>query len=88
MRQVTATELARNLREVLDRVEFQREEHLVWRNQHQIARIVPGPAHQTAEEAMGDLYRVLSEDAGADWVRDSRDREGLRLDELRNPWDS
>ncbi len=88
MRQVTATELARNLREVLDRVEFQREEHLVWRNQHQIARIVPGPVHQTAQEAMGDLYRVLSEDAGADWVRDSRDIEGRRPDELRDPWGS
>ena len=88
MRQVTATELARNLREVLDRVEFQKEEHLVWRNQHQIARIVPGPAHQTAQEAMGELYRTLSEDAGARWVRDSRNGEGQRLDKLRDPWDS
>ncbi len=88
MRQVTATELARNLREVLDRVEFQREEHLVLRNQHQIARILPGPAHQTAQEAMGDLYRILSEDTGADWVLDSRTGGGHRLDELRDPWGS
>jgi antitoxin (DNA-binding transcriptional repressor) of toxin-antitoxin stability system len=88
MRQVTATELARNLRDVLDRVEFRREAHLVCRNQHPIARIIPGPAHQTALEAMEDLYRTLPEEAAEGWVRDSRTAIRDRLGELKDPWAS
>ena len=88
MREVTTTELARDLDKVLYRVEFQREEHLVWRNQHQIARIVPSPARQTALEAMASLEGILSEEAGVGWVQDSRSQAGGRFDELRDPWDS
>jgi antitoxin (DNA-binding transcriptional repressor) of toxin-antitoxin stability system len=88
MRLVTTTELARDLDEVLYRVEFQREEHLVWRDERQIARIVPGPARQTALEAMAGLEGMLSEEAAAGWAREARSQSGGRLDELRDPWDS
>jgi antitoxin (DNA-binding transcriptional repressor) of toxin-antitoxin stability system len=85
MRTITATELARNLREVLDRLARDGEEVIVERNQRQVARLVPGPAHQTALEALGDLYRTLDEEAAAGWLEDARLPETLD-EELRDPW--
>ena len=91
MRRMTATELARNLSRVLDRLATEGEEIVVERNRREVARIVPGPAHQTALEAMADLYQILPEDAAATWERDSRRTKlrGQTLDKgVRNPWDS
>ncbi len=97
MREITATELSRNLRQILDRVEFMGEELLVVRNNHQIARIVPCSAHLTAMEAMADLYETLPEEAAAGWLEDSRlpfgdmNRKGPaqgHADEMRDPWAS
>ena len=93
MRRITATEMARNLRTVLDRIEFQGEEVIVVRNHHQIARIVPGPGHQTALEAMADLYRTLPGSAAESWLADRRGGEDRKtgagtLSELRDPWES
>ena len=70
--EITTTELARNLRKTLDRVEFRGEEIRVVRNRHPIARIVPSPGRQTALEAMADLHRTLPESAAAGWLEDSR----------------
>ncbi len=86
MRTVTATELARNFRAMLDSVEFRQEELRVVRNNHEVARIIPGPATMTALEAMADLYRTLPEEAAADWLKDSRPAEGWLQDEVRDPW--
>ena len=72
MRTITATELARNLRRVLDRLAIEGEEIVIERNREQVARLLPGPARQTALEAMADLYRTLPEDAAATWEADSR----------------
>lgn len=86
---LTATQLARNLRRVLDRLVIEGEEILIERNHEQIARLVPGPARQTAIEAMADLYRTLPEDAAATWEADSRKGrwKGSRLDSgMRDPW--
>ncbi len=88
MQTVSATELARNLRAVLDAVEFRGEEIAVVRNQHPIARIVPGAPRMTALEAMADLYRTLPEGAGATWLDDSRQVGTNMLDEVNDPWDS
>ncbi len=90
MRTITATELARNLREVLDRLAIEGQEIIVERNNCQVARILPGPGHQTALEAMGDLYRTLPAGAGAGWLADSRDLPGAGAldDEVRDPWAS
>ncbi len=93
MMEITATELARNLRKMLDRVEFKGEELRVVRNSHPIAKIVPSPGRQTALEAMADLYRTLPEPAAAGWLEDSSsEKHGVTgagtLRELRDPWDS
>jgi antitoxin (DNA-binding transcriptional repressor) of toxin-antitoxin stability system len=89
VRTITATELARNLRRVLDRLAIEGEEIAIERNREQVARLLPGPARQTALEAMADLYRTLPEDAAATWEADSRRGrwKGSRLDKgVRDPW--
>jgi antitoxin (DNA-binding transcriptional repressor) of toxin-antitoxin stability system len=58
---ITATELARNLRRVLDRLAIEGEEIVIERNRQQVARVLAGLARQTALEAMADLYRTLPE---------------------------
>lgn len=91
MKTITATELARNLRRVLDRLLVQGEEIVIERNHQQVARLVPGPGQQTALEAMADLYRTLPEDAAAAWETDARRGrwKGGRLDKgIRDPWPS
>jgi len=91
VRTITATELARNLRRVLDRLAIEGEEIVIERNREQVARLLPGPARQTALEAMADLYRTLPEDAAATWEADSRRGrwKGSRLDKgVRDPWAS
>jgi len=86
MRNITATELARNLRQVLDSIISTHEEYIIVRNHRQIARIIPGPGQQTALEAMADLYRTLPEDAAKHWLKDSQRMAGKNSDEIRNPW--
>ena len=86
MKTITATELARNFRRYLDQVEHQGEELVVVRNQHQVAKIVPGPVTMTAIDALTDLYRTLPADAGKNWLRDSR--IGATAKELRDAWAS
>ena len=91
MRTITATELARNLRRVLDRLAIEGEEIVIERNRQQVARLLPGPARQTALEAMADLYRTLPNDAAATWEADSRKGRwrGSRLDKgICDPWAS
>ncbi len=89
VRKVTATELARNLRQILDAIEFRGEQVVIIRNKRSIARILPGPAWMTALEAMADLYRTLPADAAEDWIEDSR-ASGTqdRMSSLTDPWDS
>jgi len=88
MRNITATELARNLRQVLDNIMFTHEEYVIERNHQQIARLIPGAGQQTALEAMADLYRTLPEDAAGNWLKDSQKLPETITEEIRNPWDS
>lgn len=91
MKTITATELARNLSEILDRLAAEQEEVVIERNHRQVARLVPGPGRLTALEAMADIYRTLPENAAVAWERDSRATrlKGERLPTgIRNPWDS
>jgi PHD/YefM family antitoxin component YafN of YafNO toxin-antitoxin module len=83
---VTATELARNFKQMLDLVEFHGEELTVVRNNHQVAKVLPGPARMSALEAMSDLYRTLSDGAAAEWLENSRDSVGVMSDEIQDPW--
>ncbi|HEY7837558.1 MAG TPA: hypothetical protein VIC54_03075 [Terriglobales bacterium] len=88
MRSLTASELARNLSQVLDGLQ-QGGEVVIERNHRRIARLVPMPAGQSALEMMGDLYRTLPDEAAAAWQSDAR-RGGwkaARLDaKVRDPW--
>jgi len=77
-----------NLRAVLDAVKFRGEEIAVVRNQHPIARIIPGAPRMTALEAMVDLYRTLPEGAATTWLDDARQAGAGTLDEGHDPWDS
>ena len=72
MTELTASELARRLSAVLDRLEFGGEEIVIVRNNHPIARMIPASPYRTALEAMADLHRTISQAAAEDWVRDSR----------------
>lgn len=88
---ITATELARNLSRILDRLAVEGEEVVIERNGQEVARLLPGPARQTALEAMADLYRTLPDSAGVTWEADSRRGRwrGSRLDNgIRDPWAS
>ena len=91
MKTITATYLARNLRRILDQLVFEGEGIVIQRNRQQVARLLPGPARQTALEAMADLYRTLPDDAAATWQADSRKGrwKGNLLDGgIRDPWAS
>ena len=83
---MTATELARNLSRVLDRLEHESEEITVIRNKHTIAHIVPGTPVMTAMEAFSDLVGAISEDDGEAWIRDCESIHNSMKDELRDPW--
>ena len=85
MQTISATDLSRNFRVMLNRVEFQHEELLIVRNNFPVARLVPGPATMTAAEAFADLYRTLPESAGKTWLAVSR-FDDSRESEVRDPW--
>ena len=85
MQTITATELARNLRQVLDRLAVGGEEIVVERNQRPIARLLAIPPRQTALEVMADLYRTLPEPAARGWLTDARSDDTLDQ-ALRDPW--
>jgi antitoxin (DNA-binding transcriptional repressor) of toxin-antitoxin stability system len=88
MQTITATELARNLRQVLDRLAMGGEDLVVERNQRPIARLLSIPPRQTALEAMADVYRTLPEAAGQGWLEDARGSDAALGNELRDPWAS
>ena len=90
MKTITTTELARHLRQIIDRLAIEGEEIVIERNQRQVGRLIPVPHRQTALEAMADLYRTLPPDAGAHWEKDIR---SAPLDQTldrntRDPWAS
>jgi PHD/YefM family antitoxin component YafN of YafNO toxin-antitoxin module len=86
MLEISVTDFSRNLRKMFDRIEHQKEEIILIRNNQRIARIIPGSSKLTAKEAMSDIYNILSDDAGENWLEDSR-IDG-NIDQLENPWDS
>jgi len=90
MKTITATDLARNLRDVLDRLAIENEEIIIERNHQQVARLIPGLGRQTALEAMADIYRTLPVEAAAEWLQDSRAGfGGDTIDSgVRSAWDS
>ena len=89
MKTLSVTEVARNFRAVLDRLEREQEEIVLVRNRREIARLVPEAPHQNALEVFGDLYRTLDEEAAdalSAAVSSVRKKRRGRVSELRNPW--
>ena len=90
MRRITATELARNTREVLESLATHGGEVIIERNNRQVAKLIGGPPQQTALEAMADLYRTIEPEAAETWEQDGTNAIGGKfLDEgTRDPWAS
>lgn len=82
-RRITATELARNTREILDGVASHGDVVIVERNRTPIARITPPERTMTAAQALAGLRPTLACKQAADWLRDSR---GTFDEDVPDPW--
>jgi len=85
MQTITATDLARRTREVLDSVAIQGKTIVVERNETPIARIVPETPQMTALEALGNLEGHLTPEEAWQWLKDSRG-DGFFDESVRDPW--
>ncbi|MDB5759663.1 MAG: hypothetical protein JWM30_2952 [Burkholderia sp.] len=83
MEKISATELARNTRQILDRVVGLGEIIAIERNHTLIAQILPAERTMTAEQAFADLRPMLTSRQGSQWLGDSK--EDLD-DTVRDPW--
>ena len=81
---VSATELARNAREILDMVASGGKVVTVERNRAVVARITPPERIVTAAQALAALRPAMTLDQAAAWLRESRET----FDEaVRDPWE-
>jgi len=87
MIELSVTKFSRNLRKIFNRIEHHREEVVLVRNKHKIARIIPGYSHLTATEVLGDLYKTIDEEAAKNWLEESRLKNTLES-ELGANWES
>ena len=85
MQTISATELARNTRKVLDRVVSQGETVVVERNHTTIAQIVPTEQTMTAAQALAGLKPMLTPEQAAAWLKESQEAFS---NEVRNPWEA
>jgi antitoxin (DNA-binding transcriptional repressor) of toxin-antitoxin stability system len=81
---ISATELVRNMREILDYVAIRGECVFIERNSVTVAQIVPAEKTMTARQALAGLeFPMLTPAQGKAWLRDSKENFG---DEVRDPW--
>ncbi len=83
MQTISATELARNTREILDLVASRGEVVIVERNRAAIAQITPSMRTMTAAQALAGLEPVLSPQQAAAWLDQSR---GVFDETVSDPW--
>ncbi len=84
MQTISATELARNTRQILDRVAAQGATLAVERNSATIAHITPAQKTMNALDALAELsLPPLTPKQGAAWLRESK--EGFE-NSVRDPW--
>jgi antitoxin (DNA-binding transcriptional repressor) of toxin-antitoxin stability system len=86
MKTMTATEVARNFRKVLDTLQNETQEIIIIRNKQAVARLVPGTPKMTALEALSDIYKTIPVPDGDAWITDARRGSRKLRKELRNPW--
>lgn len=85
MQTVSATDLARNTREILDNVANGGQTVAVERNQVLIATIMPALPTMTAAQAFSSLpLPMLTAAEAAAWLKDSRDESFDNT--IHNPW--
>ncbi len=74
MQTISATDLARNTREILDRVVSQGETVDIERNHTLIAQIMPPTRTMTAAQALAGLtFAMLTPAQGKAWLKDSKE---------------
>lgn len=83
MQTITATELARNTRSILDVVASRGETVSVERNHVVIARIAPARPLMTASQALANFRPLLSPAQGDAWLQTGRIASD---DAVRDPW--
>lgn len=85
---VSATDLARNTRQILDSVVSQGAVITIERNQTLIAKLMPSEASMTARQALADLKPMLSPAQARQWLKESRQKNQHPFDQtVRNPWE-
>ncbi len=84
MQTISATELTRNTREILDRVATRGEIVTIERNHTMIAQIMPPRKTMTASQALAGLvFPILTPLQVSTWLKESK--EGFS-DTVRDPW--
>ena len=84
MQAISATDLARNTREMLDRVSSQGETVAIQRNQTLIAQIVPILRTMSAAQAIEGLGQsMLTPKQANTWLTDSKEQFS---EAVRDPW--
>jgi len=84
MQTISATDLARNTREILDRVSSQGERVAIQRNQTLIAQIVPARLTMSAAQAIEGLGQsMLTPKQANTWLTDSKEQFS---EAVRDPW--
>jgi antitoxin (DNA-binding transcriptional repressor) of toxin-antitoxin stability system len=87
MRTISATDLARNTREILDQVVSRGETVTIERNRTVIAQIVPPERTMTAAQALAGLgLPMLTPKQAAAWLTDSKDSKDDFDETVRDPW--
>ncbi len=81
---MSVTDFARNMKDVLNQLEYRGEEVLLVRNKKKLVKLVPQVRGSSALEVFSDLYRTLPETAAETWLEDSR--MGGTAAEMRDPW--
>ena len=84
MQAISATDLARNTREILDRVASRGESVAIELNHTLIAQIVPPQRTMSAAQALAGLaLPMLTSTQASAWLKDSRQDFS---DAVRDPW--
>lgn len=89
MRKITATEAARQFREVLNQVQYRGEEYIVERNGQPACRITPvGPPRATLRDLVQFFQESPRLDEGVARIIMAEHRRMNRPSLPRSPWES
>ena len=84
MQAISATELARNTREILDRVATRGEIVVIARNHTTIAQVMPAQRTMTAAQALSGLsFPLLAPHQASAWLEESKKGFG---EQVLDPW--